>query len=203
MSAGHLIACHECDLLHRVTRVPPGSVARCCRCGSVLSRPKRDSLERTLALTITGLILFAVSNVFPFLSFKLQGLVQQTLLVSGIRQLHDQGLTGLAVLVAFTTIIAPAFQLVGLLYILLPLRFNRISPGLFQVFRLFRSIQPWGMMEVFMLGILVSIVKLAKMAHIVPGVAAFSFMALIFVLAAALASLDPHEVWDRWEGSRR
>jgi paraquat-inducible protein A len=202
MSAGHLIACHECDLLHRISRVPPGSVARCCRCGSVLARPRQDSLERTLALAVSGLILFAVSNIFPFLSFKLQGLVQQTLLVSGIRQLHDQGLTGLAVLVAFTTIIAPAFQLVGLLYILLPLRFNRVSPGLFQVFRLYRSIQPWGMMEVFMLGILVSIVKLAKMAHIVPGIAAFSFMALIFVLAAAMASLDPHEVWDRWRGNR-
>jgi paraquat-inducible protein A len=202
MAAGHLIACHECDLLHRVTSVPPGSVARCCRCGCVLSRPKRDSLERTLALTVSGLVLFALSNVFPFLSFKLQGLVQQTLLVTGIRQLHEQGMTGLAVLVAFTTLIAPGIQLVGLLYILVPLRHNRVSPGLFQVFRLFRSLQPWGMMEVFMLGILVSIVKLAKMAQIVPGIAAFSFMALIFVLAAAMASLDPHEVWDRWRDNR-
>jgi paraquat-inducible protein A len=168
----------------------------------VLARPKQDSLERTLALTVTGLILFVVSNIFPFLSFKLQGLVQQTLLVTGIRQLHDQGLTGLAVLVAFTTLIAPGIQLLGLMYILLPLRSNRVSPGLFQVFRVFRTLQPWGMMEVFMLGILVSIVKLAKMAQIVPGIAAFSFMALIFVLAAAMASLDPHEVWDRWRGNR-
>ena len=202
MSAGHLIACHECDLLHRVSLIPTGSVARCCRCGSVLARPKQNSLERTLALTVSGLILFVLSNVFPFLSFKLQGLVQQTLLVTGIRQLHDQGMTGIAVLVAFTTLIAPGIQLVGLLYILLPLRHNRLTPGLFHVFRLFRSLQPWGMTEVFMLGILVSIVKLAHMAQIVPGIAAFSFMALIFVLAAAMASLDPHEVWDRWRGKR-
>jgi paraquat-inducible protein A len=202
MSAGHLIACHECDLLHRVANVPIGSVARCCRCGSVLARPKQNSLERTLALTVSGLILFVLSNVFPFLSFKLQGLVQQTLLVTGIRQLHEQGMTGLAVLVAFTTLIAPGIQLVGLLYILLPMRLNRTSPGMFQVFRLFRTLQPWGMTEVFMLGILVSIVKLAHMAQIVPGTAAFSFMALIFVLAAAMASLDPHEVWDRWRGNR-
>ncbi len=50
-----------------------------------------------------------------------------------------------------------------------------------------------------MLGILVSIVKLAKMAEIVPGVAVYSFMALIFVLAACTASVDPHLVWKRWE----
>jgi paraquat-inducible protein A len=50
-----------------------------------------------------------------------------------------------------------------------------------------------------MLGILVSIVKLGKMATIVPGVSVFSFAALIFALAAAVVSLDPHDVWDRWE----
>jgi paraquat-inducible protein A len=55
---------------------------------------------------------------------------------------------------------------------------------------------------VFMLGILVSVVKLAKMAQIIPGIASFCFMALIFVLAACLASLDPHEVWGHWEETK-
>ena len=53
-----------------------------------------------------------------------------------------------------------------------------------------------------MLGILVSVVKLAKMAKIVPGIAIFSFFALIVVLAAATVSLDPHKIWDRWEKLR-
>ncbi|MCG6908241.1 MAG: paraquat-inducible protein A, partial [Desulfobacteraceae bacterium] len=70
------------------------------------------------------------------------------------------------------------------------------------VFRWLRSIAPWSMTEVFMLGILVSVVKLAKMAQIIPGPAAFCFMALIFVLAACMSSLDPHEIWGRWEGPR-
>ncbi len=53
------------------------------------------------------------------------------------------------------------------------------------------------MVEVFMLGILVSVVKLAKMASIIPGIALYSFTGLIFVLAGIMASLDPHIVWDR------
>jgi paraquat-inducible protein A len=48
-----------------------------------------------------------------------------------------------------------------------------------------------------MLGILVSYVKLGKMAKIVPGLAIYSFVVLIFVLAGAAASLDPRIVWDR------
>jgi paraquat-inducible protein A len=58
------------------------------------------------------------------------------------------------------------------------------------------------MMEVFMLGILVAIVKLSKMATIIPGTALYAFMILIFVLAASAASLDPHIVWNRLEHHR-
>ena len=53
------------------------------------------------------------------------------------------------------------------------------------------------MMEVFMVGILVSVVKLEKMATILPGMALFAFLALIFIMAGAAAALDPHMVWDR------
>lgn len=200
MAAGRLMACHECDLLHRVAGpIPAGATARCRRCGAALLRPRPRGTERALALALAGTILFALSNLFPFLSFKLQGLVQETLLLSGIRQLYAQGLGGLALLVLFTTIVAPGLQLLFLIYILAPLRWNRLAPGTFRVLRYFRQLQPWGMTEVFMLGILVSIVKLAKMAQVLPGISVYSFMALIFVIAAAMASLDPHAIWELWK----
>jgi len=202
LSIGSLIACHDCDLLHRIPAIPYGKTASCCRCGAVLAKPKRNSLERSLALAVTGLVLFVIANSFPFLGFKIQGQVRETLLLTGIRQLYLQGMPELAALVFITTILAPLVQLLALLYILLPLKLDRRAPGMFRVFRLLRRIETWSMMEVFMLGILVSVVKLAKMAQIIPGTAAYCFMVLIFVLAACMSSLDPHEVWDRWEGCR-
>jgi paraquat-inducible protein A len=199
MSAGSLTACHDCDLLHRIPAVPEGMTASCCRCGAVLAKPKRNSLERALALAAAGLVLFVLANSFPFLGFKVQGQVRETLLLTGIRQLYLQGMQAVAVLVLITTVLAPLAQLLALIYVLLPLKLNRRAPGIFQVFRRLRRIEPWSMMEVFMVGILVSVVKLAKMAQIIPGTAAFCFMALIFVMAACMASLDAHEVWGRWE----
>lgn len=199
MTAGHIMACHDCDLLHRLPAVADGMRASCCRCGAALARPKRNGLERALALAVTGLVLLALANSFPFLGFKIQGQVRDTLLLTGIRQLYLQDMQGVAVLVFITTVLAPLAQLLALVYILLPLKLNRRAPGMFQVFRWLRLIEPWSMMEVFMLGILVSVVKLAKMAQIIPGIASFCFMALIFVLAACLSSLDPHVVWERWE----
>jgi len=197
-----LIACHECDLIHRVKPLPIKGVANCTRCGSVLYRHKPNSLERTLALSLAGLVLFVLANSFPFLALKMESQLHQTNLISGINALYSQGMQGLAVVVLLTTILAPLAQLLGMLYLLLPLRHDRVPPQFAPIFRLVRSLQPWSMMEVFMLGILVSAVKLAKMAQIVPGIAIYSFFGLIVVLTAATVSLDPHEIWHRWEKLR-
>ena len=197
-----LIACHECDLIHRVKPLPKKGIANCTRCGSVLYRHKPNSLERTLALSLAGLVLFVVANWFPFLSLKMESQIHQTNLITGIKVLYSQGMQPLAILVLLTTILAPLAQLLGMLYVLLPLRHDRVPPKFAPVFRFMLSLETWSMMEVFMLGILVSVVKLAKMAQIVPGVAIFSFFALIVVLTAATVSLDPHEMWHRWEKLR-
>jgi paraquat-inducible protein A len=198
-----LTACHECDLLYELPPFPEGSVAKCSRCGAVLRRHKRNSLDRTLSWAIAGLILFAVANTYPFLALKSEGLVRETTLITGVEQLYKQDMRSVAVLVFLTSILFPFLQLAGTLYLLLPLKFKRLpwwKPAL--VFRFIRTIQPWAMMEVFMIGILVSAVKLAKMASIIPGLALYSFVILIFVLAAVAASLDPHLVWDRLEIER-
>jgi len=197
MTTASMIACHECDLLHRIKPLPEGTAAKCVRCGAVLYRQKKDSLDRTLSLTIAGLVLLIVANTFPFLAMKSGGLVQQTTLITGVKQLYAQGMESLALLVFLTSILVPFVQLAGMLYVLVPLKFNRVPWNLALVFRFLRSLQPWGMMEVFMLGILVSYVKLGKMATIVPGLALYSFVVLIFVLAGSAASLDPRIVWDR------
>ena len=192
-----LIACHECDLLHRVQPLPDGGAARCVRCDALLYYQKKDSLDRTLALTIAGLVLLIVANIFPFLAMKSKGLVRETTLITGIKGLYLQGMEALALLVFLTIILVPLVHIAGMLYVLVPLKGNRVPRHLALVYRFIRSLQPWAMMEVFMLGILVSMVKLGKMATIVPGLALYSFVVLIFVLAGATASLDPRIVWDR------
>jgi len=195
MEAAPLIACPECDLIHQRVEVPPGGGARCTRCGAPLYRPKRDSINRTLALTVTGIILFLVANTNPFLGFKIGAQVRETILATGIYQLYQQDMAIIATLVLLTVVIVPAIHLFSLLYILAPLQMNLVPRRLTWVFRIYLFLKPWGMMEIFMLGILVSVVKLGKMATIIPGLALFAFMALIFVLAAMAVTLDEHLIW--------
>jgi paraquat-inducible protein A len=197
MSQHFMIACHECDLLYYLEPLPEGSNAICARCGALLYSHKKNSLDRTLSLIIAGLILFFLSNMFPLLEMKNQGLMMKTTLFEGVRALYNQDMRGLAVLVFLTCLLVPFVQLSGLFYVLTPLKYNRVAPLTPIMFRFIRKLQPWSMMEVFMLGILVSIIKLAKMGSILPGLSLYSFGALIIVLAWAVASLDPHIVWEK------
>ena len=192
-----VIACHECGLTHAKKPIAEGYMAKCVRCGAVLYVRRKNSLDRTLALSLSGLVLLIVANAFPFLAMEIEGQVKQTTLITGVRELIGQEMYGLGLLVMATSVLVPFLEVFGLLYILVPLKFGRVPWKLAPVFRFVLCIQPWGMMEVFMLGILVSLVKLAKLAEIVPGTALYAFMALIFVIAAMHASLDRDMVWQR------
>ncbi len=86
-----IIACHECGLIHRMRELPDGRAAKCTRCGAVLYRERRDSLERVLMLTIAALILYVLASSFPFLTFKLEGQEQVSTLLTGVVELYRQG----------------------------------------------------------------------------------------------------------------
>jgi paraquat-inducible protein A len=197
-----LCVCHECDLLNRVPVLPPNGCARCGRCGHVLFRNPANCVEKTLALTASSLILWIVANVFPFLSFGLPGSMLETNLVTGVVSLYEQGQFIIAVVVVTTSIAAPALQIGGLLYILAPLNRGLRLPGARTVMHWLGHIRPWSMMEVFLIGILVSMVKLGGMAEIVPGVALWAFCCLIVVLSWALSTLEPHIIWDELDQAR-
>jgi paraquat-inducible protein A len=203
MNTEDLIACHECDLLHRIPlHEGPRRLSRCRRCNAMLHRGVENSIDRTLALTLTGMVLFAVANAFPLLAFKIQGQESQATLISGVIGLYNEGKWEIAVLVLLTTIVFPLLQLLLHLYIFLPLKFNLTPWNMAVVFRFTQNLTPWSMMEVFLIGIIVAIVKLVGMAQIIPGLALWSFALLIVTLAAAAANLDSQVVWKRVEYQR-
>lgn len=162
-------------------------------------RSKPNSIERSLSLALASLILFAVAVSFPFLAMKTGGFEQQSSLLTGIWLLYAQGMQGMATVVLLTCLVFPFLQIVGLLYILLPIYLNRRVPQAIQIFRFIEDVQPWCMTEIFMLGILVSLVKLAKLAEIIPGTSLWAFALLIFTSAAQISLLDSHEVWEALE----
>lgn len=194
-----IVACQDCDLLHRQRQLRDGQRALCSRCGAVLYRKKRNSLDYTLVFSLTALIFFLMANVFPFMTFKYEGRVQESVLFSGVKELFVQDMWVVATLVLLVSVVIPLLKVIGMIYILLPLKLNRQPWQAQRIFRVVETLHPWAMVDVYMLGVIVAMVKLNDFATIVPGTALYSFTALLISLAAAGAALDPHDVWSRFD----
>lgn len=197
MSHQSLIACHECDLLQRVIDLEPGEQAICPRCGAELYRNNPNGLSRTLALLLASAVTFLLANAFPIVSIETQGLHRAASLYDAVVTLWDEDMPLVAALVFVTTLLAPAFEIATLTFILSAAQLGWRLPGLAPLLRLAVSTRPWSMVEVLMLGVLVSVVKLAHLAHITPGIALWSYGVLIVLFAAAMASLDTHALWEK------
>lgn len=191
------MACHECDLLHRIAPLAPGGKALCTRCAALLYRNVPESLDRATALYLTSLMLWAMANAFPFVSLKLSGRVEENLMFSGPLALARAGMPEIGVLVFLTSILFPLLTIAGTLYVLLPLRFGLRFPGVAPAYRMVRLLTPWSLIGVFMLGLLVSIVKLLDLADVVPGTGLYAFAGLLLVSSAAHANLDHGAIWPR------
>lgn len=196
-SVSPLVACPECDLLQRELLLRPRRVALCRRCGAQLYRECGTGLDLTLAFTLSSILFFAIANTYPLIRLEVQGSSTSATLLGAVRALVAQNLIPVGALVFVTAILVPALELMAMLYILVPMKLSYSVPGVAQTFRFVQMIRPWGMVEVFMLGVLVSVVKLASFATVIPGIALWSFGALMLSLSAAAHFFNPREIWQR------
>jgi len=201
MTDRSLIACHECDELQRVPAKAIGAIS-CHRCGAHLHVAGPYDLGRPLALTVTALVLYVIANTYPMVMMEVQGTRITTTLARAVHELWLKDVQLVSALVFVTVMVAPLVQMAAMLYVLVPLSFDRVPPRVEFPLRLFQVARPWGMVEVFILGILVSLVKLAHMAHVIPGIALWAFAALVVVFAAIGSTFDPLRVWSHI-GDRR
>ncbi|WP_448204296.1 PqiA/YebS family transporter subunit [Azospirillum sp. sgz302134] len=192
-----LILCHDCGLPHALPPPKPGHRAECARCGAVLRHFRSGDLERGAALTIAALILFVVANLFPILTFELEGRAQSASLLSGSLALWQGGYEGLAVLVFFVLFAAPSLELLGTLYVVMPLAFGGRPPGVARVLRMVTRLRRWAMAEVFLLGLIVAYVKLSDLASLAPGPSLGALVGFILVQAWGDATLSPFDLWER------
>lgn len=69
-----MIVCHGCDFLMERRVVGVGRRTRCPRCDTVIHRTIGNSLEKTMALSLAGLILFVPAMYLPLMTFTVAGL---------------------------------------------------------------------------------------------------------------------------------
>ena len=197
------IACLFCDTLHDAMDVEEGEAATCKRCDHVMYQNRHASLIRVTCFAASALLLMVVAQSLPFLTLNAAGLQRELTLVNTATSLITSNAPVLGCSVLFFTILAPLFLITGLLYSTVPLFFGRTGPMACQVVKWIYRTEPWNMVEVFLLGVLVSILKLAQVSEVTINLGFYSFCGVMICIAAALAGIDRRELWDRIEYAQR
>ena len=195
-----LVACHECDLLMRKPVLQDGESAECPRCGYELFSHRHRVVRRSLALVLTALLLYVPANFLPIMQLNLLGQTSQDTVWSGVIGLYESGMQGIAVVVFLCSMAVPLLKLLCQLLVLLSIRmdFGR-SYGLL-LYRIYHHMREWGMLEVYLMGILVAMVKLMDLADLSLGLGLFCFIALLLVQVWLEVTMAPHQIWEALSG---
>ncbi len=199
MTAATRIGCIECDLLVDVAPLSPGQIARCPRCSHLLTENKADGLTRSMAFSLAAAVLLALSMSFPFLTLKESGLEQVMTLGGTARMLWQGGYPEIAFLVMAPIVGIPALMLLGWMCLLLPLTRGIGRSWTVPVARGLAFLSPWSMVEVFVIGVIVSLVKIASLATVVLGISFWAYCAFALCFTAAFLNVDRVQMWERIE----
>ncbi|MFT5721271.1 MAG: paraquat-inducible protein A [Motiliproteus sp.] len=201
---GHarLQACHHCDLLVDLRHFISRGRAECPRCGAVLAHSKKDSLDRTLALSLTGILLYVPAIILPVMNFKLLGQTHSNTLINAVLKLAEDGYLWLAFMVAFCSLLVPLLILLILFSCCLLTRIHALPKLQIFMLRSHYYLKHWGMLDVYMLGLLVAIVKMKDLGDLQMGPGLYAFSALLLLLLFAQLQFDSRECWERLENPR-
>ena len=178
-----LIACPNCDLLHNARHVADGERIRCARCGTTLASNRHNAIDRTLAAAVANAILIVGALFFPFIKLEGAGSLQSATLIDAISAFGGGWTAPLVLVVAAFIVVIPFMRASALVYTLWPLRFGRAPyQGAARAFRFANALKPWSMAEIFIIGVVVALVKIAGIAQVSLGPAFWMMVALVLVL---------------------
>jgi paraquat-inducible protein A len=190
-----LVACPSCDLLQDMSALNDGERAYCSRCNHFLTRQLTDDVDKTLAYTLAAAILLIIANCYPFLSFKSGGIESVMTLPQTAWALYMNGMADLAILVAAFIIMIPAILLALILMLYIPIFRQTPTPWLSTVGRMVFTLQNWSMVEVFLIGVIVSLVKIAGMATVVLGLSFWAYVGFTLCFTLVFTYLDRYQCW--------
>ncbi len=197
------VACHFCDTLQTSPRLQEGDAAHCCHCGEMLYQNRPRSLAHAAGFSSAALIFMALAHSFPFLTMDSGSIRTKLTLLEAASSLSREGSPILGAGVVIFTVIAPLLLMGGLLYVAAPLRFGIALPGAVAFTRIFQRSEPWSMLEVFLLGLIVSLLKLGDVAELRFDIGLWALGGLVICTSAAMAGIDRLELWDRLEIARQ
>jgi paraquat-inducible protein A len=196
IKAASKMVCHECDLLIDVPELDVGQKAYCPRCNYHLAANRPHAFSMMFAFSVTAILFLILATGFPFLGFSAGGQERTVTLLQSISILLVD-MPPMAAIVFSSIIFIPATFLLGIIYVMSALARQKLLPATVLVLRWSLKLVPWSMAEIFLIGVLVSFVKIVSIADVSLGLSFWSYTLFTVCVAVVILYLDKRECWER------
>ena len=126
------------------------------------------------------------------------GVITENTIMSGVIRFYQDGDYFVAIVVFLASVLIPFLKILGLFLLVISSKFKFQGAKNLRV-HLHKAIEVlgrWAMLDVFALAVLISLVKLERLAMVIPGRGAFAFVLVILFTILASSSFDPQLIWE-------
>ena len=193
--AHHWMLCPQCDLMTQLPELQPGSKASCPRCHTTLHSNWVEPLKRPAGYALAALFMLLLANLFPFINMRVAGLGSEISLMRIPQVMVSEDYSSLATMFMLFVQGVPAFSMLAIVLLVCPIKLP--PPFKLKMTRWLMQLRSWGMSEIFLVGVLVSFVKLMAYGDIGIGASFVPWCLFCVLQLRAFQCIDRRAIWQR------
>lgn len=173
------------------------SIDLCCHCGALVHPRKKNSLQNTVALLVTSIVLYIPANVYPIMITTYLGEATANTIIGGVIKLWDQGSYPIAAIIFIASVMVPVVKIIALGWLCYSVKAKRIYffRNNHKMYRLTEFIGRWSMVDIFVVTVLVAMIQMGNLMNVMPGKASIAFAAMVITTMLAAFTFDPRLIW--------
>ncbi|GAA0522332.1 membrane integrity-associated transporter subunit PqiA [Tatumella terrea] len=181
------------------TAILPVDRRTCPRCFTRGEARKRQSLQWTLALLLTSVMIYVPANIMPIMVTSALGSTYPSNIMAGVVLLWSDGSYPVAMIIFIASIMVPTLKMlaIGWLSWNASGRGRRDNEKMHLVYDVVEFVGRWSMIDVFVIAILSSLVRMGGLMNITPAPGALLFATVVILTMFAALTFDPRLLWDR------
>ncbi|KTR97389.1 membrane integrity-associated transporter subunit PqiA [Pantoea dispersa] len=187
------------------TAILPAAQKTCPRCGVSAAPRRQHSLQWTLALLITSVMLYIPSNIMPIMVTETLGSQYPSNIMAGVILLWSDGSWPVALVIFIASIMVPSLKMVAIGWLCWHAsgRGRRDSEKMHLIYEVVEFVGRWSMIDVFVIAVLSALVRMGQLMSVYPAPGALLFALVVILTMFAAMTFDPRLIWDRLQETER
>ncbi|MGJ0192483.1 membrane integrity-associated transporter subunit PqiA [Pantoea sp. RRHST58] len=171
----------------------------CPRCGVIAAPRRKHSLQWTLALLFTSLMIYIPANLLPIMVTETLGTPYPSNIMAGVILLWSDGSYPVALVIFIASIMVPSLKMLAIGWLCWNAsgRGQRDSERMHLIYEIVEFVGRWSMIDVFVIAVLSALVRMGQLMNVYPATGALLFALVVILTMIAAMTFDPRLTWDR------